>query len=133
MTPTQEWIDRHTPSPETLAKIRDQRAAKMPQRKGKDADEDMAKRYLGLCPGCSGMVNFGHMFIRRNGIAYHRDCDPNKPPPACWCGQELPDLGDTEHQGCFDRRVAVSRFCGALTGIFSEHFVNWPKMRGFKL
>lgn len=131
MTPTQEWIDRYTASPETLAKIRDQRAAKLPEPKGGYVGEDMAKQYLGLCPGCTGMVNFGHMFIRRNGTAYHSDCAPDRPEPKCWCGVEITPP-ETEHQGCYNTRMAFSWWGRQLAGIFSKPRVSWPKLRGFK-
>ena len=77
------------------------------------------------------MVGFGHLYIRRNGTAYHTQCDPDKPPPECWCGGEIGPT-ETEHQGCFDRRVAMSRFCGVMAGMFSAPFVNWPKLKRFK-
>lgn len=78
----------------------------------------MAKRYLGLCPECKGMVNFGHMYRKRNGNAYHADCDPSKPPPQCWCGGEIGET-ETEHQECFNKRADAFVLTRAVAGIFS--------------
>ena len=126
MTPTKEWIDRHTPSPETLAKIREQRAPKLQQRRGKDTDGDMAMRYLGLCPECNGMVNFGHMFIRRNGTAYHTDCDPIPRPNLCGgCGVVVPK-GYSECQGCVNTRMAFAWWGRQMASIYgSEREPAW--------
>ena len=135
MTPTQEWIDRHTASPETLTTIRKQRTRKMPQAKGKGG---MADRYLGICPPCKGPIMFSHLYIRRDkaggrarlgGTAYHTDCDPNKPAPTCWCGGETEGTA-TEHQECFNARADAHLFTRALAGIFSPRPVaKFPRMR----
>ncbi len=123
---TQDWIERHTPSPETLAKIKTQRTREI---QGEDTKGDMAIRYLGLCPECAGMVNFGHVYTRRNGMVCHYDCDPDKPEPQCWCGGEL-RATETEHLDCFVRRQCATTFTHALAGIFSPLPVaKFPRYR----
>ncbi len=91
----------------------------------------MAKRFLNVCPTCNGNVGFGHLYVQRNGTAYHTQCVPDKSPPSCWCGGELGET-ETEHQECFEDRTLVTYFTRAMAGVFSPPYHQRPVFRAFK-
>lgn len=128
MSPDQEWIDQHTPSPEVLAKIRKQRGIKAECShrshlgQAREGVVDQARRHLGGCGIGDGEINFGDCYVRRGNALYHEDCDPGKPPPTCGgCGIEV-GQGYSECQDCFDNRMAkaygmtVKEYAGASRG-----------------